>query len=125
MLVWVRGEFDHRLMGSTLDDAAGECFDKTAKLMGLPYPGGPVVDRLAAEGDPRRFEFPRPLIEEGSNDFSFSGLKTAVRYFLRDNPGLAEEGQALRDLCAGCRRRLWRCWSPRPCEPRSVKESTA
>jgi N6-L-threonylcarbamoyladenine synthase len=101
MLVWVRGEFDHRLLGSTLDDAAGECFDKTAKLMGLPYPGGPVVDRLAAEGDPERFNFPRPLRDEVSDDFSFSGLKTAVRYFLRDNPILTEEGQALRDLCAG------------------------
>jgi N6-L-threonylcarbamoyladenine synthase len=101
MLVWVRGELDHRLLGSTLDDAAGECFDKTAKLMGLPYPGGPMVDRLAAEGDPGRFQFPRPLMDEGSDDFSFSGLKTAVRYFLRDHPELTEDCQALRDLCAG------------------------
>jgi N6-L-threonylcarbamoyladenine synthase len=101
MLVWVQGEFDHRQLGSTLDDAAGECFDKSAKLMGLAYPGGPVIDRLAAEGDAGRFQFPRPLLDDDSDDFSFSGLKTALRYFLRDHPGLIEDGQALRDLCAG------------------------
>lgn len=98
MLVRVRGELEHRVLGETLDDAAGECFDKTAKLMGLPYPGGPVVDQLAEGGDPGRFTFPRPLRDDPSDDFSFSGLKTAVRYFLRDNPGLME--QALADLCA-------------------------
>ena len=101
LLVWVRGEFEHRLLGSTLDDAAGECFDKTAKLMGLPYPGGPTVDRLAAEGDPGRFDFPRPLLHDPSDDFSFSGLKTSVRYYLRDHPQLLESGRAIRDLCAG------------------------
>jgi N6-L-threonylcarbamoyladenine synthase len=101
LLVAVGAAFEHRELGSTLDDAAGECFDKCAKLMGLAYPGGPVVDRLAAEGEPDRYKFPRPLRDDPSDDFSFSGLKTAVRYFLRDNPGLVEDGQALRDLCAG------------------------
>ncbi|MBN8248578.1 MAG: tRNA (adenosine(37)-N6)-threonylcarbamoyltransferase complex transferase subunit TsaD, partial [Verrucomicrobia bacterium] len=101
LLVAVRGGLDHRVLGGTLDDAAGECFDKSAKLLGLPYPGGPVVDRLAAEGDARRFAFPRPLIHETHDDFSFSGLKTSVRYFLQRHPNLSADPQALRDLCAG------------------------
>lgn len=100
MLVHVRGELDHAVVGSTLDDAAGECFDKVSKLLGLPYPGGPVLDRLAAEGNPAAFDFPRPLMAEPNFDFSFSGLKTSVRYFLEKRPGLADDPQALRDLCA-------------------------
>ena len=100
MLVHVRGELDHRLLGSTIDDAAGECFDKTAKLIGLPYPGGPEIDRLAGEGNPAAFAFPRPLIHEPHDDFSFSGLKTAVRYHLRDHPELLESASGIRDLCA-------------------------
>jgi N6-L-threonylcarbamoyladenine synthase len=100
MLVHVRGEFDHTVLGSTLDDAAGECFDKTAKLLGLPYPGGPQMDRLAAEGNPRAFDFPRPLLREENDDFSFAGLKTSVRYFLEKHPGLPGDGKRLRDLCA-------------------------
>ena len=64
MLVHVKGEFDHHRLGATLDDAAGECFDKIAKLIGLPYPGGPEMDRLAAEGNPRAYDFPRPLLRE-------------------------------------------------------------
>ncbi|MBL9174953.1 MAG: tRNA (adenosine(37)-N6)-threonylcarbamoyltransferase complex transferase subunit TsaD [Verrucomicrobiales bacterium] len=101
MLVSVEGELRHRILGGTLDDAAGECFDKTAKLLGLPYPGGPWVDRLASEGDPAVFSFPRPLLNEANHDFSFSGLKTSVRYFLDRHPGLADDPRALRDLCAG------------------------
>src|ERR1051325_8271819 len=77
MLVHVRGELDHRVLGSTLDDAAGECFDKVGKLLGLPYPAGPEIDRLAERGNPKRFDFPRPLIHEANDDFSFSGLKTS------------------------------------------------
>ena len=69
-------------LGKTIDDAAGEAFDKCAKMMGLPYPGGPVIDRLAAEGDPHRFAFAMPRV--GDLDFSFSGLKTSFLYFLRD-----------------------------------------
>jgi N6-L-threonylcarbamoyladenine synthase len=101
MLVLVEGELRHRVLGGTLDDSAGECFDKTAKLLGLPYPGGPWVDRLAAEGNPTVFSFPRPLLAEANHDFSFSGLKTSVRYFLDRRPGLADDPRALRDLCAG------------------------
>lgn len=100
LLVEVAGELRHRVLGGTLDDAAGECFDKIAKLLGLPYPGGPLVDRLAAEGDPEAFDFPRPLLRDPGHDFSFSGLKTSVRYFLNRNPELASDARRLRDLCA-------------------------
>jgi N6-L-threonylcarbamoyladenine synthase len=82
-LVLVRGPLDYQLLGQTKDDAAGEAFDKVAKMLGLGYPGGPVVDTLAAEGDPAFVNFPRPHLEEGSLDFSFSGLKTSVLYYLR------------------------------------------
>ncbi len=85
-------------LGQTLDDAAGEAFDKVGKLLGLPYPGGIVIDRLAAEGDPERIKFPRPLLHDGSYNFSFSGLKTAVLTHLQRNPN--PEGNALNDLCA-------------------------
>jgi N6-L-threonylcarbamoyladenine synthase len=98
--VRVEAELKHRVLGSTIDDAAGECFDKTAKLIGLPYPGGPQMDRLAEGGNPRRFDFPRPKLRDDDDDFSFSGLKTSVRYFLRDNPLLPNDTQAVRDLCA-------------------------
>jgi len=100
LLALVEEEFKHRVLGSTLDDAAGECFDKSGKLLGLGYPAGPEIDRLAAQGDAGRFEFPRPLLHESGDDFSFAGLKTSVRYFLEKHPGLAEDGKGLRDLCA-------------------------
>jgi len=100
MLVHVRAELDHVVLGSTLDDAAGECFDKVGKLLGLPYPAGPVMDRLGTEGNPGAYGFPRPKKNDPDDDFSFSGLKTSVRYFLRDHPGLADDPQQLRDLCA-------------------------
>ena len=100
MLIHVQAELKHHLLGSTLDDAAGECFDKTGKLLGLAYPAGPVIDQLAQQGNPRAFEFPRPLLTEPNHDFSFSGLKTSVRYFLQKNPALADDPQSLRDLCA-------------------------
>jgi N6-L-threonylcarbamoyladenine synthase len=73
---------DMKLIGNTIDDAAGEAFDKAAKIMGLPYPGGPVIDKLAKQGDPQRFIFPKPKI--AGLDFSFSGLKTSFLYFIRD-----------------------------------------
>jgi N6-L-threonylcarbamoyladenine synthase len=100
ILVHVRSELAHRVLGSTVDDAAGECFDKTGKLMGLPYPAGPEIDRLAEGGNPKAYDFPRPMINDPNDDFSFSGLKTSVRYFLRDHPGLLDDTQRLRDLCA-------------------------
>jgi N6-L-threonylcarbamoyladenine synthase len=103
MLVDVPTEHSHRVLGGTIDDAAGECFDKTAKLIGLPYPGGPELDRLAEEGNPKAFEFPRPLLRDRGDDFSFSGLKTSVRYFLRDHPSILTDGPSLRDLCASVR----------------------
>jgi len=100
LLVHVRAELDHHVLGSTLDDAAGECFDKTGKMIGLPYPAGPEIDRLAEAGNPKAYDFPRPMIDDPNHDFSFSGLKTSVRYFLRDHPGLLDDAQRLRDLCA-------------------------
>lgn len=83
LLVEIRGVGDYRLLGRTQDDAAGEAFDKVGKLLGLPYPGGPNVNRLAAEGDATRFEFPRSMLSSGDFAFSFSGLKTSVRYLLQ------------------------------------------
>jgi N6-L-threonylcarbamoyladenine synthase len=75
-LVQVQGVGQYRLLGESLDDAAGEAFDKTAKLLGLPYPGGPELARLAEQGDPDRYHFPRPMVDRPGLDFSFSGLKT-------------------------------------------------
>jgi N6-L-threonylcarbamoyladenine synthase len=90
----------YEIIGSTRDDAAGEAFDKIAKLMNLGYPGGPVIDRLAKEGNPKAFDFPRPMIHEKHFDFSFSGLKTSVRYFVHKTfpDGIPEEKMA--DLAA-------------------------
>lgn len=95
LLVEVSSFRRYRLLGQTRDDAAGEAFDKVGKLLGLPYPGGPNVNRLAREGDTRRFAFPRSMLDSGDYHFSFSGLKTSVRYLL---PKLAE--LPLPDLCA-------------------------
>lgn len=78
LLAEVRGLGAYRIIGSSLDDAAGEAFDKTAKLLGLPYPGGPALAKLAEQGRPGRFKFPRPMLDRPGLDFSFSGLKTAV-----------------------------------------------
>ena len=100
MLVHVAALLQHRVLGATVDDAAGECFDKTGKLIGLPYPAGPEIDRLAEGGNPAAFDFPRPLLKDPNDDFSFSGLKTSVRYFLRDHPEVLEHRPRLRDLCA-------------------------
>lgn len=85
MLVHVEKPGHYKLLGQTLDDAAGEAFDKVARAMGLGYPGGPVIDRLAADGDPHAIAFPRAIKSQGY-DFSFSGLKTAVMLHLRNNP---------------------------------------
>ena len=99
LLLEVEGAGRYRLLGRTRDDAAGEAFDKVGKLLGLPYPGGPEVDRHAEGGDPRAFDFPRSMLGSGDFDFSFSGLKTAVRYRL---PGLdpACREAWLPDICA-------------------------
>ena len=102
MLVIVSAPFEHRLLGQTRDDAAGEAFDKVAKMLGLGYPGGPAIDALAKQGDPAAIKFPRTYLEDGSYDFSFSGIKTAVLYYLRNN-GLSAGTigkQQLADICA-------------------------
>ena len=83
MLIVVRGLGDYRLLGTTLDDAVGEAFDKTAKLLGLGYPGGPALAALAEDGDARAFGLPRPMLGRPGYDFSFSGLKTAVMLEVR------------------------------------------
>ncbi|MFI3248255.1 MAG: tRNA (adenosine(37)-N6)-threonylcarbamoyltransferase complex transferase subunit TsaD [Rikenellaceae bacterium] len=105
-IVKVTSPMEMEIMGSTIDDAAGEAFDKCAKVMGLPYPGGPVIDRLAKEGDPTAFQFARPLVD-GYN-YSFSGLKTSFLYTLRDemaiNENFIEERKA--DLCASLQRAI-------------------
>lgn len=94
LLVDVAGFGACRLLGSTLDDAAGEAFDKVAKLLGLEYPGGVEIERLAREGDAGRYDFPRGMLHSGDSQFSFSGLKTAVRYLLE------REEVSLPDVCA-------------------------
>jgi N6-L-threonylcarbamoyladenine synthase len=95
LLVEIGGVGDYRVLGQTRDDAAGEAFDKVGKLLQLPYPGGPEIDRLAREGNPARFDFPRSMMHSGDFSFSFSGLKTAVRTML---PKL--QGESMPDICA-------------------------
>src|SRR5688572_26998434 len=85
MLIAMEGHGRYRLLGSTLDDAAGEAYDKVARYLGLGYPGGPAIDRLALEGDPTAIDFPRGLLREGY-DFSFSGIKTSVVTYVRKHP---------------------------------------
>jgi N6-L-threonylcarbamoyladenine synthase len=100
MLAAVRGHEGHEVLGRTLDDAAGEAFDKVARMLGLGYPGGPEIQRLAEDGDPEAFRLPVAMSRDPGLDFSFSGLKTALVYLCRD---LGEEGVAERraDLAAG------------------------
>lgn len=81
----------YRLLGQTRDDAVGEAFDKVARLLGLPYPGGPEISKLANLGVPHAYKLPRPMLASGDYDFSFAGLKTAVRYLLQDMPEITEE----------------------------------
>ncbi|MBB4312853.1 N6-L-threonylcarbamoyladenine synthase [Roseospira marina] len=97
----VRGVGAYRRLGTTIDDAAGECFDKTAKMMGLGHPGGPALERAAAEGDPDRFALPRPMRGRPGCDVSFSGLKTATRQVLDTLPPGPLSARDLADLAAG------------------------
>lgn len=105
-IVLVRAYHDMEVIGQTIDDAAGEAFDKCAKVMGLPYPGGPWIDRLAAQGNPNTFQFSKPHI--AGYDYSFSGLKTSFLYKLRDalvdNPNFIEENKT--DLCASLQKTI-------------------
>jgi N6-L-threonylcarbamoyladenine synthase len=102
-LVLVKDCFQYELLGETMDDAAGEAFDKVAKMLGVGYPGGPLVDKLAAKGNAKAINFPRPYLEEGSHQFSFSGIKTSVLYYLRkvgfDKTANKNE-QFVADVCA-------------------------
>lgn len=102
MLIHVKEPYVHELLGQTRDDAAGEAFDKVAKLLGLGYPGGPVIDKLAKEGDSKAFKFPRAFMNGDSFEFSFSGIKTSVLYLLRElkyDPENRDE-KLVKDICA-------------------------
>ena len=105
-IVLVKDYLDMQILGQTTDDAVGEAFDKSAKLLGLPYPGGPLLDRMAAQGNPDRFTF--PIVSMPGYDFSFSGIKTAILYFLRENitknPNFIAENLA--DICASIQNAL-------------------
>jgi len=103
MIIEVRGLGDYRLMGETRDDAAGEAFDKSAKLLGLPYPGGPELARLAEQGRDGVFQFPRPMLDRPGYEFSFSGLKTAVMLAVREGEaaGLGADAQRRADIARG------------------------
>lgn len=108
LFIDVKGVGEYELLGRSLDDAAGEAFDKVGKMLNLPYPGGPEIDKLAKEGNPEAFDFPRALLREKSANVSFSGLKTAVLYTLptltpTGNPDLIDP-QTLKDLCASFQR---------------------
>lgn len=99
-IVRVSDHFDMEVIGQTIDDAVGEAFDKSAKILGLPYPGGPLVDKYAQKGNPKAFPFPKPKV--GELDFSFSGLKTSILYFvqkqMKENPDFIKDN--LEDICA-------------------------
>ena len=105
-IVLVKDYFDMEIIGQTTDDAAGEAFDKTAKILGLPYPGGPLIDKFAKEGNPNAFKFPEPQIP--ALDFSFSGLKTSILYFVRDQVKADPDfiGNNMNDICASVQNRI-------------------
>ncbi|MFA7662895.1 MAG: tRNA (adenosine(37)-N6)-threonylcarbamoyltransferase complex transferase subunit TsaD [Patescibacteria group bacterium] len=100
-IVLMENEIKMKRLGQTIDDAGGEAFDKVAKILGLPYPGGPNIEKTAQTGDSKKYAFPRPLINKPNFDFSFSGLKTSVLYFMRDNFGDRKPNpEELADICA-------------------------
>jgi N6-L-threonylcarbamoyladenine synthase len=105
-IVLVKDYFDMEIVGQTLDDAAGEAMDKTSKILGLPYPGGPLIDKHARLGNPDKYKFPEPQIP--AFDFSFSGLKTSILYFIRDNVAINPNFIAdnLNDICASVEKRI-------------------
>jgi len=100
LLIRVDGLGLYKVIGQTIDDAAGECFDKTARVLNLPYPGGPEISKLAKTGDKTRFQFPRPMLNKKNHDFSFSGLKTAVMYATKANEPLDDQTRADLAACA-------------------------
>lgn len=99
-LLLVRGVGDYRLMGRTIDDAVGECFDKCAKMLGLGYPGGPLIEQAAQSGNPAAFDLPRPMLGRLGCDFSFSGLKTAVRVLLAEQKSTPLPSSVVSDMAA-------------------------
>lgn len=99
MLVRADGVGRYTVLGESIDDAAGECFDKTAKMLGLPYPGGPNVAKLAMTGNPKAYQLPRPMLGKGL-DFSFSGMKTAVHNLIKDTPNADNDEQVRADIAA-------------------------
>src|ERR1700743_1156055 len=105
-IVLVKDYFDMEIVGQTMDDAAGEAMDKTSKILGLPYPGGPLIDKYARLGDPDKYKFPEPQIP--GFDFSFSGLKTSILYFIRDNISANPDfiTKNLNDICASVEKRI-------------------
>jgi N6-L-threonylcarbamoyladenine synthase len=119
-LVHVRGLGDYELLGATRDDAAGEAFDKVAKLLGLSYPGGPIIDRLAADGDPEAVALPRAMIRSKDLDFSFSGLKTAVAVHLEQR-GQPRSRAELCDLCASFQAAVIDVLVSKACKARSER----
>jgi N6-L-threonylcarbamoyladenine synthase len=100
----VTSPLDFEVLGSTIDDAAGEAFDKGGKLLGLPYPAGRFIDELAAKGDESKYLFPIGLKKEANCNLSYSGVKTSLRQFLEKNPGIEKDPQELADICAGYQR---------------------
>jgi N6-L-threonylcarbamoyladenine synthase len=96
----VKSSLEFEVLGSTIDDAAGEAFDKGGKLLGLGYPAGKIIDELAALGDEKRFSFPIGLKDRDTCELSFSGLKTALRVFIQDNPEFVQDRATLNDICA-------------------------
>lgn len=99
-LYHVEGFGRYRTLGRTIDDAAGEAYDKSAKIMGMPYPGGALIDKMAQSGDPHAVRLPRPLLRDGTLNFSFSGLKTAMLQYVAKNPATTQPGRDANDLCA-------------------------
>jgi len=94
MIVDVKDRGDYKILGQSQDDAVGEAFDKVGKLLGLPYPGGPHIERLALKGNPKAYDFPRPMMHSDNLDLSFSGLKTSVLYTVRDIDDLTDKVKA-------------------------------
>ncbi len=109
MLLLIEKNGQYRVLGSTIDDAAGDAFDKVGKMLGLPYPGGPQVDRLAVRGNPAAFDFPRPMMQRSHYDFSFSGLKTSVRYAIRDLKTEKLTEKQVEDIAASFQRAVVDC----------------
>ena len=107
ILLLMKNLTTYKKLGETRDDAAGEVFDKVARMLKLPYPGGPEIEKLAKQGNAEAIKFPRPMIDQKNYDFSFSGLKTAVLYYLRDNPLKTKDPQLKDDIAASLQKAVF------------------